>query len=659
MRILIVMPRFSNSVLQSYEIPLGILYISSALKSAGKEVHTLNLNCLEGTVEDEIAKAIKEVDPDVCASGGLSDNFQIVQSVFVNARKYKPEIINIAGGGLVSADPEMAAKLCDFDIGVRGEGELAIVEVIDALSNNLPLQDVTGLVIKRDKEPPLLTQARKVNFDISTLPWPDYEGFNMDKLLEIQIPQNLYIFHPYDNPRSIPMITSRSCPLQCTFCYHPTGQVYRERDFDDFFAELDHLIATYNINLISISDDLLSLKKRRMIEFCERIKPYNLKWECQIHEKSVDIETLNLLKEAGCFAISIGIESMSEPILNSMKKRTSPEKLAKALKLIYSSDLLIQGNILLGDPADTLETIAESFNFMVQHPEYGINYSRLRVLPGSEIYKNAEQKGLFGDQGVVFANPEIQVNLTHMTNEVFNSLCMRFNFYTKTLIYKGSVLSIDLEKEAHPIFGKGKTCQWLCPKCNKISKYGSIFIDKGNIRLSCRHCYALAYIHIWSFNPPLSNPKEDIQLAIAQKHEEIYLHNNSTQAKQNAAIEYHKLLTNHCLPPNNTNKSWACDKAALKLGQFKLENGEQEEAMQLIMYALENNVWNPDSHATFAIALKKEGSLGAALLYLDKAIELSNDPPQSWINSREELDSLIDEKGLRNNNSVLYFNSFY
>ncbi|MBF0380105.1 MAG: cobalamin-dependent protein [Magnetococcales bacterium] len=651
------MPRYTNNILNSYEMPLGILYISSALKKADKDVHTLNLNYLEGTVEEEMAKAIKEIDPDVCACGGLSDDFHIVQAVFLNARKYKPDIINIAGGGIVGSDPEMAAKLCEFDIGVIGEGEVTIVEIIDALSNNTPLHEVEGLVLKQPGKPSLLTPTRKVNFDISSLPWPDYEGFNINRLLEVQVPQNMYLFNPYDDPRSIPMITSRSCPLQCTFCYHPTGQVYRERDFDDFFAELDHLIATYKINLISISDDLLSIKKRRLLEFCERIKPYNLKWDCQIHEKSVDQETLNTLKEAGCFAISIGIESMSEPILKSMKKRTSPEKLAQALDLIYNSDLLIQGNFLLGDPADTVETTAESFDYWAQHPEYGINFFRLKVLPGSEIYKNAEKKGLFGDKGIVFANPGIMVNLTQMPNEVFNSLCDRFEFYTKTLIHQGQVVSMGADKDPHPIYGHGRTCQWRCPKCDKINEYGSIFIEADNVRISCRHCWARAFLYIWNFQPPTNNPEADTQLINAERQEELNLLHHSAQAKHNAAVEYHKLLKDHCAPLEDSNKPWACIRAALKLGIYKLDNNELNEAMILLKYALERNVWNPDSHAAFARALTMEGSLGAALLYYKKAIELSRDPALSWIKSSEELERIIDEKKLRQNKAALYFNS--
>ncbi|MBF0379583.1 MAG: hypothetical protein HQL69_01110 [Magnetococcales bacterium] len=71
MRTLLVLPRFVDNIFDAYDIPLGILYISSALKQGGKEVHCLNLNHIEGGVEHVVAQAVKEIDPDVCAAGGI------------------------------------------------------------------------------------------------------------------------------------------------------------------------------------------------------------------------------------------------------------------------------------------------------------------------------------------------------------------------------------------------------------------------------------------------------------------------------------------------------------------------------------------------------------------------------------------------------------
>ncbi|MBF0590247.1 MAG: cobalamin-dependent protein [Magnetococcales bacterium] len=373
MNILLVMPRFVEGSYNSYDLSLGILYISAALKQAGKQVHCLNLNQEEGPVEACVAQHVRVLDIDICATGGISAHVQNLQAIFQAARSAKPGIVNLAGGGAVSAGPEIAATLLDLDIGVIGEGELAVVEVVEALANRTPMDQVQGLILKTPTGP-LRTPERPVNREISALPWPDFAGFHVEHLLDRQLPQSNYSLSVKDDPRAIPIISSRSCPLSCTFCYHPNGKRYRERDLDDFFAELEHLIATYRINIVMVLDELLAFKKSRLKVFCQRMKAYRMPWTCQLHAKVVDEKTLALLKASGCVYISLGIENMSAEILTSMKKKITPQQLKQALHLIHEADIGLQGNLLIGDAAESVDTLAETFDFWVHHPAYCINY---------------------------------------------------------------------------------------------------------------------------------------------------------------------------------------------------------------------------------------------------------------------------------------------
>ncbi|MBF0382187.1 MAG: B12-binding domain-containing radical SAM protein [Magnetococcales bacterium] len=657
MKILLILPRFT-SVLKSYDMPLGILYISAALKQAGKSVYNFNLNHHEGLIENLVKQAIDQIDPDICACGGISVHTQTIKKIFTAARKAKPSIINIAGGGMVSADPEMAAELIDFDIGVIGEGEKAIVEIVDALTDNTPIENVPGLVIKQDGKPAKLTSDRDINHDISSLAWPDFAGFQEERLLELQIPQGNYVFNIYNNPRAIPIISSRSCPLSCTFCYHPNGKVYRERDLDDFFAELDHLIATYDVNIVMVLDELLSIKKKRLETFCQRIKPYKIKWLCQLHEKSIDKELLELLKESGCAFISLGIESMSLPILKSMKKLTTPQKLDDTIKLIYDSNIGLQGNFLNGDPAETLETIAETFDYWVHHPQYVINYIKIQALPGSEIYKNAIQNGKIADPKKAFLDPLPNINLTALPDDIFYPIYNRIDFYSGTLLYVGRVESFTVDEKPHKVLGHGFTCQWRCPRCDNSNIYENLFPVSWMLRLTCRHCMARSFLQMWNHQFK-ADPHGDAQLVLAERHNEIFHLTGSKSSKVNAEIEFLKLLKEHCLPLlNNFDKPWACVAAALEYGKIKLQQGDNSTGMKFLAYALLRNSWNPECHAAFADGLLQEGSIGMALLYYKKAIELSKDPRLSWITSRDKLEQAIKEQGLKNNLVDYYFKPF-
>ena len=133
MRILIVAPKYTPVRGQFYQFPLGLGYIISALKHAGFDVHALNCNESDEPSDLQVARMVTLLDPQICATGALSPFLPKVQEIFNAARRAKPSIVNIAGGGVLSSDPEAGPKVMDIDIGVIGEGEETIVDVVRTL----------------------------------------------------------------------------------------------------------------------------------------------------------------------------------------------------------------------------------------------------------------------------------------------------------------------------------------------------------------------------------------------------------------------------------------------------------------------------------------------------------------------------------------------
>lgn len=325
MHILLVVPRYNAIWGEFYQFPLGLGYISSAMKKAGHKVSSLNLNHHHGAVEDLVAAKVKEHNPDVCATGGLSPFLALLQEIFTAARRAKPDIINLAGGGVVSGEPGVILDVADIDIGVIGEGEITVVELLACLeSKECNLESIQGIVFKDKNKKIVQTEPRPPIKDLSSVSWPDYEALEYELNVVAQRGLDSYFFHSCETnkPRSIDMITSRSCPFRCKFCFHPIGKVYRERPLDDVFAEIDYLVSRYHVNMLGLIDELFSLRRNRLLEFCERIKPYNLKWMIQLHVLSASEDVLTALKGAGCTYISYGIESMSQPVLDSLQKKS-------------------------------------------------------------------------------------------------------------------------------------------------------------------------------------------------------------------------------------------------------------------------------------------------------------------------------------------------
>ena len=128
MKILLVVPRFVASARQLYEYPIGLAYISAALKQAGHDVLCQNLNLDNTPPADAVAAAVRRWRPDVCATGAISPVHGVVKVILDAAREADPGIVNVVGGGIFGSDPEMAARALDADIGVIGEGESTAVE---------------------------------------------------------------------------------------------------------------------------------------------------------------------------------------------------------------------------------------------------------------------------------------------------------------------------------------------------------------------------------------------------------------------------------------------------------------------------------------------------------------------------------------------------
>ena len=264
---------------------------------------------------------------------------------------------------MLSGEPEPVMRTIDADYGVIGEGEETISELLTTIKEDKDKGLVKGLVFWDRKNNNLIRNApREAILNLDTIPWPEYDLLEFPAILERQSPTDAYYFSTLKKPRVIDMVTSRSCPFSCTFCFHPAGKVYRERDLEEFFKELKFYKEKYNINSVAIVDELFSLKRKILLEICERMEPLKINWSVQLHENSVDDETIKKMKNSGCNSISYGIESMDPLVLESMKKKAKVERVDRALALTDKEEIIIQGNLIFGDSVETVETLTTLLN---------------------------------------------------------------------------------------------------------------------------------------------------------------------------------------------------------------------------------------------------------------------------------------------------------
>jgi anaerobic magnesium-protoporphyrin IX monomethyl ester cyclase len=616
MQVLIIVPRYSAGWGEYYQIPLGLGYIASAMKRAGHTVTSLNLNHKRGTIEELVAAKVTEINPDICASGSLAPFLSILKSIFSAARQAKPGIINIAGGGMVSGEPEMSLRVMDIDIGVINEGEQTIVELLDHLEQSKDLRHVCGIVFRGCDGEIVLTPPRLPADDLGQIAWPDYELLECGKNLSNQRALDSYFLQtqPDSRPRAMDMITSRSCPFSCTFCFHPVGKVYRERPLDDFFAELDKVIARYKINMVALIDELFSLRNRRLLEFCERIKPYQLQWMIQLHVNSASEETLKALHDAGCTYISYGVESMSPKILESMRKKSKPDSIASVLSMTYKHRIGIQGNLLFGDKAETLETANESMHWWAHNRCYQINLTPLVVYPGSPDYYEALETGLITDREAYAADIQEQLNVSRMNDKNIEMLRFQVWVFANTLLnlaplraFKRSAEQVAERETAYDIV-------WDCPNCGRRNDYLGVILPPENrpsLRLTCRDCLSRWDIENKAYRLPNNEINEETcisQLKVAE-----------------ALFEAGKYKECHDTANELLGLAPAFIPARLLMAMFYRRLGPPEHMLKSYGAALGVNPFDSQRHNDFADALADIGAYGAARMHYQQALALSSE----------------------------------
>jgi radical SAM superfamily enzyme YgiQ (UPF0313 family) len=493
---LIIVPRYFKSG-NFYHFPIGLAYISAALKKAGLNVVCLNLAHRLEPIGSLIKQTIEKYNIDVVCTGGMSIHWNLLEQILQNVEKIKPEILTVLGGPLVTSQPNLAMANLNADIGVLGEGEETIVAIAHALQKDSDFSQVAGLIFRNSKRQIVMNSPPKEISNLDTLPFPDYEAFEFSHWVclnwEHATPdfQGLF-FDEGKLPRMAEILCSRSCPFNCTFCYHPLGKKYRQRTLDNIFAEIDFLVQSYKIGFLRIIDELFSYDKKRIFEFTERIKKYNLKWSAQLRIENIDRDVLKILKNSNCLSLGLGVESMSNTVLKSMRKNITVVQIEKALQIAREERIMATGNIILGDPAETKKTVQESLSWAFANPQFTIYIYFILAVPVSAIYKYAVAKYLIIDELDFLKKHFPVINLTKMTNFYFTKIrwaIIYFNLVFKRLKYC-KILDVTTEESTRGI-KKTYFFKLLCPFCESVSTYKhSQWTVLPFFPVVCKQCFA-------------------------------------------------------------------------------------------------------------------------------------------------------------------------
>ena len=479
---LVVMQQIADNDDVQYQFPTGICLISSVLKATGRSVYTLNLNYKNEPLK-ELYDAIVDNDIDVVLCGGLSQEYNAIKTILDVVKNTSNRIKTIVGGGIITADPKTAMiALRNADYGVVGEGEIIVTQIAFALENNLSISDINGVV----------TKTSEINIDaisdinnLDILPFPDYFGFELNLMLGRKYSSTYYDREPLFT-RAATVLCSRSCPYNCTFCFHTAGKKYRRRSLDGVFKEIEWLVNSFDINYIILNDEMFVGYEDSLYEFCSRIKEYGIKWWGQTRVDMVSREILKLMKNSNCSRVTFGVESADNEILKSMRKGITIEQVEEAFKCASEVGLPASGNIILGDINETKETYRNSMNWWANNRQYDITLRYVWVFPGSNLYLNALKNKVITDPVKFLRDGCPQINVTKMTDREYDEMIAEVELFK--LVHEDGII----ENFTIPVFEKELNCLiknpvalWpaTVPIISMLSKIAPEFLASSNLWL--------------------------------------------------------------------------------------------------------------------------------------------------------------------------------
>jgi hopanoid biosynthesis associated radical SAM protein HpnJ len=288
-------------------------------------------------------------------------------------------------GPHVTALPEeslRAGKAIDFI--VRREFDHQVVDY----ANGKPLAELPGVSFRANGS--FVHNPEEAAIDnLDALPWVT-KVYKRD--LEIERYNVPFLLHPY-----LAFYTERGCPALCTFCLWPqtlSGHRWRTRSAEDVAGEVQWTLENFpGLKEIFFDDDTFNIRKSRVIELCEKLKPLNFTWSCT-SRVTVDYETLKAMRDAGCRLLIVGYESGDPQILKNIKKGATVEQAERFTRNCKKLGLIIHGDYIIGLPGETRESIRRTIEFAKRMDTETVQVSIAHPYPGTEFYDYVRENKL-------------------------------------------------------------------------------------------------------------------------------------------------------------------------------------------------------------------------------------------------------------------------
>lgn len=386
--------------------------LSSVLKQHGHETALINVNEKLGYPLDlhRIREDVERFQPHLIGFSAITNQYQYVLQI-AKYLKQKFSLPQICGGIHATIAAEEVLKSGCFDFVCRGEGEGALLELVEALEKGGDVTKIANLCFMKDGK--IIKNPVRPFLRLEELPRKDYEIFDFQKMIDAK---NGWVG----------IMASRGCPFSCSYCFnHQMVSMYRKdlgvsgkalnyirhHPVEEVLEEIEYLLGRYhNIKTFIFDDDLFTFDRSYLLRFCREYKKIGLPFVVNAHVKMIDSEIALALKDAGCRIVKFGLESGSERIRKQILNRhMKNEEIVRAFQIVEDVGIHTSAFVMIGLPYETKEDLMMTIDLLAQIRPGRFRWAIFFPYVNTSAYELSRRGG--------FINFEKMKNLSSFTEE--------------------------------------------------------------------------------------------------------------------------------------------------------------------------------------------------------------------------------------------------
>lgn len=416
----------------------GIASLSAVLKQNGHQPH---LFYMFGKYDPApLRNEITRIQPDVLAFSAVSPQYKYVQKILADLQPINS--FTILGGPHSTLVPECIQQIPGLNAVCIGEGESAMLELVEALEKNKDIQSIQSLWLRINDGSIIRNPTRPFIRNLDDLPFVDRELFDYQTIIDSDFNTALFMF-------------SRGCPYNCTFCSNhalrekQTGAYVRFRSVESCLREIDQVTSRYNVGILYFNDDCFTVRRDFIENFCSRYKSeFSLPFDINARPETLTDDVCRLLKDAGCRRISIGVENGSETFRREVLGRIQTnDQIIRAFDICRKVGLKTKSFNIVGFPYETPEIFQETIKLNARINPDSVIIGVFEPYPGTKLAEACLKEGFLDvsrkDQAFV-GRTDTMLKMPQFPRKLIKQ-CFRnfaFNVYKTNSLKKAVIMRI-------------------------------------------------------------------------------------------------------------------------------------------------------------------------------------------------------------------------